>query len=452
MISLGIVLAAVMATPTNGIGLNYRDGAFVMNDGSGERKVVLSPPIPPPATVFAHKQKNTWMVWDERGLTVRANGKASSTRFPFIPTSPKVMSREQITATVKLIDKGDRQRDASGLAGHRLVGDTMFFLVRWADASNKPWLEVLVKVDASAADPKPEFVAKMPGNSLAKGEVDDQLFKVGNRLASLSEMSGDWGLSAYGLEEGAATFTKYGHGLVNGTVQSETSTAYFTDRTGYGTQLAGEVDLETNTRTNYAEARGKIAYVSTKPPILHIQDERGEALRYVDTGADVRVPTGSEARLTGIGVISWYPKDRPQKALLFEPTRWITVATWVAPPGGVTVPPPPKEAVVVTPKPPVKKVEPKKGNAAAAVKAATTSSTKKPSGKESAASMAVAAASGKPKATSRDKKVEPEAPKGKKETLSKKKPSSETEVPKPKKKPRKPVIEVSVSKKKPKKG
>ena len=31
---------------------------------------------------------------------------------------------------------------------------------------------MLIKVDTTAAEPKPEFVAKMPGTSLAKGEVD----------------------------------------------------------------------------------------------------------------------------------------------------------------------------------------------------------------------------------------------------------------------------------------
>lgn len=422
LIPFGLALAATVGL-NSGVGLNFRDGAFVMNDGNGERRVIISPPVPPAQTVFAQKLKNTWMVWDERGLTVRTGTKVSSTRFPYIPTSPKVMSREQIGAVVKLVEKGDRQKDASGLAGHLVVGDTLFLLVRWADANNKPWLEVLMKVDTTATEPKAEFVAKMPGTSLAKGEIDDQLFRLGTKLASLSEMNGDWGISALALEDSATTFTKFGHGLVNAAVQRETSTAFFTDRTAYGTQLAGEVDLVNMVRTNAAEARGTISYVSTKPPILRIADDRGVALRFLDTGADVRVPEGTEARMTGIGVLTWAPKDRPSRAALYEPTRWIMLSTWVAPPGGVEVPP--KDVVVPVLKKPIAPV--------AVTKV-----------KGSAASLAIAAANG-PKAPT---KPEPKKPEVKKPGVKKTEPVVKKAEPvKIKKKPKKPVIEVSVKKK-----
>ncbi|MBX7134062.1 MAG: hypothetical protein K1X67_15420 [Fimbriimonadaceae bacterium] len=432
LIPFGLALAATVGL-NSGVGLNYREGAFIMNDGNGERRVIISPPVPPAQTVFAQKLKNTWMVWDERGLTVRTGAKVSSTRFPYIPTSPKVMSREQIGAVVKLVEKGERQKDASGLAGHLVVGDTLFLLVRWADANNKPWLEVLMKVDTTAAEPKPEFVAKMPGTSLAKGEVDDQLFKLGTKLATLSEMNGDWGISAFALEDNATTYTKFGHGLVNAAVQRETSTAYFTDRTAYGTQLAGEVDLVNMVRTNAAEARGTITYVSTKPPILRIADDRGVALRFLDTGADVRVPDGTEARMTGIGVLTWAPKDRPSRAALYEPTRWIMLSTWVAPPGGVAEPP------KVTEKPIAK--APTAPVAVTKVKGA-------------AASMALAAATGTKEPVKAEpkkpepKKPEPKKPEAKKPEVKKLEPAAKKAEPvKIKKKPKKPVIEVTVKKK-----
>lgn len=432
LIPFGLALAATVGL-NSGVGLNFRDGAFVMNDGNGERRVIISPPVPPAQTVFAQKLKNTWMVWDERGLTVRTGAKVSSTRFPYIPTSPKVMSREQIGAVVKLVEKGERQKDASGLAGRLVVGDTLFLLVRWADANNKAWLEVLIKVDTTTAEPKPEFVAKMPGTSLAKGEVDDQLFKLGTKLATLSEMNGDWGISAFALEDNATTYTKFGHGLVNAAVQRETSTAYFTDRTAYGTQLAGEVDLVNMVRTNAAEARGTITYVSTKPPILRIADDRGVALRFLDTGADVRVPEGTEARMTGIGVLTWAPKDRPSRAALYEPTRWIMLSTWVAPPGGVEVAP--KDAVEPVVKKPIAPVAVTKVKGAAASMAlAAATGTKEP----------VKAAPKKPE----PRKTEPKKPEVKMPEVKKAEPVAKKAEPvKIKKKPKKPVIEVTVKKK-----
>lgn len=422
MLTLGIALG--MALQKAEIGLEYRDGAFVMNDGQGERKIVIDPPRPPAQTVFSTKVKNTWMVWDNRGLTLRTGDKVASTRFPYIPTSPKVLSREQILETIEKIDQGKRQREASALAGHALVGDSMFFLVRWEESDGRPWLEVLVKVDATADDPKPEFVGKMPSSSFAQGTIDNQLFYRGTRVGAVGRLGDDWGLSAYNLEDGSVSFTKFGQGLLRASVQPGHTMVLFVERTGYGTQIAGSVDLTTMARTDYAESRDSLSFFSAKPLLIRTDDAKGVTLRYVETGAEVRVPVGTEARMTGVGVLAWAPANAPRKAFLFDPARWIQVGSWTAKPGEVTAalgnsPPPAPNAP--TKAPPPKPKEP-------------ATSTK------SASAMALAAARGDTGA----KKPEP-APKS--EPAKKPAPKVSEEKAAPKKKVAKPKIEISVKKK-----
>lgn len=426
MITLGIALGVAMLGANPSVGLKYENGAFVMNDSQGERRVIVNPPVPPPTSTFAVKQRNTWLVWDNRGLTLRVGDKAASTRMPYIPTSPKVFSREQILENIRLIDQGKRQKEATALSGSEVIGDTVYLLVRWADADGKTWLEILMKVDTAAEEPKPEFVAKMPGMSLARGEVDDEMFVLNEKLVAVGTMGNEWGVSAFDVNEEAVLFKAFGTGLVRGSVQPDRRKVLFVERTSYGTQLAGEVELGTGARTDFAEARGNVSFFSAKPLLLRVDDAKGVALRYVDTGAEVRVPAGSEARMTGVGVLTWHPKANPQRALLYEPTRWIPVANWTAPPGGVAASTPPPVAAAsptATPKPVV-----------------TSGS--------SAASLAIAAAGNKPKAVTPAKPAPtpPPAP-----AAAPKKPAP-TATAKPtttaKKKPAKPKIEVTVKKKK----
>lgn len=426
MLTLGIALG--MTLQKADIGLAFRDGAFVMNDGQGERKIVIDPPRAPAPDVYSTKVKNTWMVWDSRGLTVRTGDKVASTRFPYIPTSPKVLSREQILESIEKIDQGKRQREASGMAGHALVGDSMFFLVRWEEADGRPWLEVLVKVDATAEEPKPEFVGKMPSSSFAQGMVDNQLFYRGTRIASVGRLGDDWGMSAYNLEDGSVSFTKFGQGLLRASVQPGHQTVLFVERTGYGTQIAGSVDLTTMARTDYAESRDSLSFFSAKPLLIRSDDAKGVTLRYVETGAEVRVPIGTEARMTGVGVLAWAPAAAPRKAFLYDPARWITVATWVAKPGESTsalnASPPP------APTPPAKATPPKPKEPASSTK--------------SASSMALAAARGETgsKKSGPTPKVEP----------PRKQAATPTKAPEPKATPKKkkiakPKIDISVKKK-----
>lgn len=429
MLSLGIALGLTLQK--SDIGLTYREGAFLMNDGQGERKIVIDPPRPPVPTTYGAKVKNTWIAWDARGLTLRTGDKVASTRFPYIPTSPKVQSREQILETLEQIDQGKRQREASGLAGHAVVGDSMFLLVRWAEADGRPWLEVLFKVDATAAEPKAEFVGKMPSASFAQGAVDDELFYKGTRVAAVGRLGDEWGMSAYNLEDGSISFTKFGQGLLRASVQPGHTNVLFVERTGYGTQIAGSVDLATAARTDFAESRDSLSFFSAKPLLIRTDDAKGVTLRYVETGAEVRVPPGTEARMTGVGVLAWAPAAAPRKAFLFDPARWITVATWTAKPGEPTGTP----AAAAPPVPP---------RTEASIKP-TPTKPKEPTSTKSASAMALAAARG-----DAAKKAEPTPKAGTAKTPTKPAPTKPVEASSkstPKKKVAKPKIEISVKKK-----
>lgn len=430
MIAIGIACSLLLA-PARGIDITYRDGAFFMSDPQGRRKVLIDPPSAH-RDVFALKHKSTWMVWDSRGLTVRTGDKASSSRFPFIPTSPKVLSKEQILETINKLDQGVRQREASGLSGAQLVGDTVYFLVRWEEGDGRPWLEVLISVDTAAADPKPVFVAKMPGTTRAKGEVADDLALVGKKLACFQTLTGQWGISTFDPTDSATQFVPYGANLVGATISEDGSKVLFAEKTGYGTVIAGTLDVADGARTQFAETRGKVSFVATNPGVIRIDEGKQATLINADTGAMVDVAAESSARMTGLGLLTWSPKSAPTRARLLEPSRWVPIAVWsgkAEPIAEVTPPVEPKPAKATPPTAP-----------------------SKPPTKISAAALAAEAAKPKPMATAKTPSKPETTPKATAKTPTKiqppvtKKPTpvaKSTEKPKKKGKS-KPEVEVSV--------
>jgi len=205
----------------------------------------------------------------------------------------------------------------------------------------------------------------------------------------------------------------------------------FAEKTGYGTVIAGSLDVAGGSRTQFAETRGKVSFVAANPGVVRIDEGKQSTLINADTGAMVEVPSESSARMTGLGLLTWSPKSAPTRARLLEPSRWVPVATWAGKAEPNPEPPVPSESKAVTAAKPT-----------AATKPAPSG---KPTAKVSAAALAAEAAKAKPTATGKS----PTKPTPKSEpgpaTTAKKPPATAKATEKPKKKTKaKPEVEVSV--------
>jgi hypothetical protein len=258
----------------------------------------------------------------------------------------------------------------------------------------------------------------MPGTTRAKGEVSDDLALVGKKLACFQTLTGQWGISTFDPADSASQFAPYGKNLVGATISEDGAKVLFAEKTGYGTVIAGALDVADGSRNQFAETRGKVSFVAANPGVVRLDEGNQSTLINADTGAMVEVPAESSARMTGLGLLTWSPKNAPTRARLLEPSRWVPIATWTGKAEPIAVVTPPVETKpVVT----------------------------KPTAKLSAAALAAEAAKARPTGAAKPP-AKPEAKPPTKPAPTAKKPPATTQTPaKPKKKTKaKPEVEVSV--------
>ncbi len=328
-VALIACLAAIQTPPKITIQLFQDD--FVVRQGSKKSVVPLKldQPKPPLAVVF--RKNKTFAVWDDRGLSIRYAKKLVTSKLREIPVSPRIFERDEILSTVDLIRQGKRSREASALSGAKRIGGDAYFLVRWDDSDGKPWLEALVRVSLDEKKPEWKLLGKFEGLSLAKLPIDDRLMLHNGSLAVVARRGADWGESFYSSSLKAFGFKKLGTGLIDFTYQEGFSGLYV-EKTSYGTSIGGKADFEAQRRTEALEVKGGLKFLDGKAPLLAvIRQEGGTALRNAETGAEMTLPSSSAVRRTTSGVVVWSPAVEPTRAWLYEPGRWMVLASWSAP-------------------------------------------------------------------------------------------------------------------------
>lgn len=295
-----------------------RQGDFV------ERLPLSAAPKPAPLSLLYRRGK-TFVVWDERGLTIRVGKTVRSTRLPEIAVSPRVFPREEIRANLALMEKGERKKDANALSGAKRIGNDVYLLVRWEDTKAKPWLEALVRVDLTDKNPKPHLLGRFDGLAVTERPIDDKLFLLGDNLAAITQRRDAWGLATFRPKDKSFDFLSIGNRLTQYVPQSETK-ALFLETTTYDTTLAGRVDLSTGARTTLAEDRGVARLIDAEdPPIATFG---GPVARNLVTGAETPLPASAGLRRGKKGIIVWSPLKDPKRATLYDPTDWTVLATW----------------------------------------------------------------------------------------------------------------------------
>ncbi|MFZ4506833.1 MAG: hypothetical protein ACOYON_03950 [Fimbriimonas sp.] len=271
-----------------------------------------------------YRRDQKFVVWDERGLTIRIKDKVLSTTLGYIPTHPKLFAREEILRTIDLLKSGERSRPAAGISGSVRVGGDVYFLVRWENAKKEPWLEALLRVNIGDDSLKPELVGKFGAASLGRQRIDDCLMVLDGRLGVVGRQSASWGLASYDLKEKAFDFATYGDTLQS--FDQVGKIGLFSETTAYGTQVAGQIQVVTGERKVFAEGHGLVRFLdakSQKPSIIVLQGDQTE-LRNSDNGASLLVPSGwTFVGIEGDKVLGW---NGASEAKLWDPERWTVLA------------------------------------------------------------------------------------------------------------------------------
>jgi hypothetical protein len=271
------------------------------------------------------RRNDTYVVWDERGLTVRDGPWSFNTRLEGLPVSPKLQSREQIQETVALNKRGIRNLQARAISGMRRLGTKAYVLVRWDDRDRKPWMEALVSVDLTAPKPKPKLEGQFAGLSIAREPIDDRLMLEDDQLVVPVNTDEGWGLGMFDPERQAFEFSLLGDTLVSYSPRKEG--ALFVEQTAYGAAMAGT--LVNGGKGILFQTRGAMRFLDDqKPELMIATTATGRLLYWSDTGTEMKIGPQDEIRRAGKYILTWSPPANPTRASLYDPARWELVATW----------------------------------------------------------------------------------------------------------------------------
>jgi len=325
MILVALVSAAFQRPPT----LQYYQQTFVLRQGSQEVQVPIKPQKPAPRLSIEYRQNQTFLVWDDRGLTIRVGKKSTSTHLENLAVSPRLFPHATIRANLKLFESGKKSKAASALAGSRRIGRIVYLLPRWSTPGGAPWLEALIAVDLGEKRPKPVLLGKFQGCSLAENPIDDRLLVVrGTDLGAITRDGDSWGLATYDPKAAAFKFHKAGSNLI-ATAGLGDRAAAFLEKSAYGTTILGQLNLSTGEPTNLNEHRGRIRLLDNDQPILEIVRNGDQAiLENVQTGAQTTLPNDCGESRTRFGLLVWSPAADPKSATLYTLARFEKLTAW----------------------------------------------------------------------------------------------------------------------------
>lgn len=349
-----LLVASILAqTPTApaapAVRLDFRDGFFLVTDAGGTARVNTRSWARPRETQLEIKEGNKTVSWSWKGLKVQVGRTTRESRLIDLPTSPRFFTAEQIASVTERLAKKEVRREVAGLSGWERQGDVLYLLPRWETAEKKGWLEMLIRVDLSAASPWFETVAVWQGVSAISAPILDQLFATPGGLASVTEVGGVWGASVWRQGETTSAFQEIGRFPRWFDVTPDGTTVRFVETTNYGTRLAGMASLQTGQRTNLGESRDMIQFPGELTDMLQIITPSQVVLRNAESGLELRLPTNVGVRNINQGVLVWTPRDAPSQAVLYSKSGLRAITRWAAParaprPSSSSPTPPPRSS------------------------------------------------------------------------------------------------------------
>ena len=234
-ILLSLLLAAQGSkAPT----MRYFQGQFVLREGKQITRIPLQLVKPKPPQSLAFRRNKVFVVWDDRGLSVRVGKKLTTYALTGYSVSPRIFSREDILKTLDLVKKGKRRRGADALSGAIRISGVCYVLARWDTPEGTPWMETLISVDLRDPAPKPKLIAKLPAHSTATGQIDDKLFILDDKLSTIAVKGDEWGIAQFETASAQFVFVPLGKGLQSFT-PIDPRLGLYVEKSSYGTHIAG---------------------------------------------------------------------------------------------------------------------------------------------------------------------------------------------------------------------
>jgi hypothetical protein len=290
----------------------------ILDDKTESFQIEDDPMNDKPVPYVAYRRDDAWAVWDERGLTVRKGKKAISTKLGDIAVSPRAFERDEILKTLEHFQKGTRKKESDALSGSLRFGTKCYFLPRWTARDGATWMEALVLVDLADETPKPQF---FKGVTSAYRPIDDKLFLVQERIAAVTSEGDTWGLSTIETAKSKIEFSPLGANLV-----SYYRGGYFLENTSYGTNIVGQIDLNSGLRKNLFETRSKMISIRDGSPYAVVREKGVTVVKNLKTGGQITHGANAYVAMFDKYVLVW-TRDRKTTAWLYDPARWTQVAT-----------------------------------------------------------------------------------------------------------------------------
>lgn len=328
MVALGCLLGllALQQPPA----LSYKNGVFTSVVAGKQEQISIKADDLSPKKIFMFQIGRRWLVWDDRGLTVRVGSKSTTTRLPEIAVTPKLFSRDEILDTVAKFKTKARNKEANAVSGIAQDGNTLYLLARWDETASKaPWLEAVVKVDMSQPTPKPQLVGRFVGFTRSRGSlIGNELRLMDGELIACTEMDEGWGFSVLNIDTAEANFTKIGRGVQAVSLQPSAKRILFIEKTSYGTRLGGVARIPGGERRELLETRDPFRFLSGPNLIAVVTTKEGIRVRSIETGSELALPSAVGLAPVSTGILVWVPKDKPVRAAIYDARRWSGISRW----------------------------------------------------------------------------------------------------------------------------
>ncbi len=313
--------------PVDKVTLEFSKQSFTIRKANTSTVVGLSSLADEPK-VKLFRKNDVYAVWDARGLSTRAGGKYRVTRYPEIAVSPRTSSRNEILHTLDLIRAGKRTKNASAISGSVRFGSMVYFLLRWDEPDGSPWLEALVRVNLDSRNPEPQLVGKFTGISLARRGIGDSLTQLNGKLFVVTRQSEEWGVASYDPKSGDFDYLHLGDNLVAASNPTG-DVVNAIEKTPYGATVALRIDLQGARRRDLIEGRETMAFLDSESPEILVRKLGQEQTIYNSgSGATLAVRSDAKVRRVGKMVLVWSPAAEPRTATLYDPDRWVGIASW----------------------------------------------------------------------------------------------------------------------------
>lgn len=270
------------------------------------------------------------IILEKRGLGIEVKGKLAFSTLPDVPVSGRIFTKEQIEENRRQFAAGKRRAAFSAVSGYEYLGTILYLLLRWDEAPSRPWLEAVVALDLSQEPLQPRLVGRLPGFSLATGQIDDRLDSRAGDLIALNNRGEDWGLASFRPATGETEFLPWGPRATSGRFMAGGSRAAGLSRTAYGTTLVTWASLADEAARPALEVRGGVRGL-IEPGILRYRQGSATILVNLETGAELRPGWDPVAVSTRRGLLVWSPAENPKEAQLLEPASFRALASWKKP-------------------------------------------------------------------------------------------------------------------------